>query len=208
MVSVLLQERGLLFIHVPKTGGGSISRLLRAEPDAKAYPVENMSVAQPCARQLSKQVGKPLTEYRTVAFVRNPWDWTVSGYLHVTRNMPAYEKPPAFKDFVLGDWAGATILRYPEKFKTPEAYVAYHTQITPWQHLFPPDQNIEVDTLCTFENLERDVLQSLGLKARLPHVNRSQRAHYSQYFDDETQAATAAKHADLIERFGYVFDRS
>ncbi len=205
MVSVLLEDRNLLFVHVPRTGGGTISRLLRTEPDAKIYPVQNMSVAQPCVEHLSRQLCKPLCEYRTVAFVRNPWDWTVSGYLHVTQNMPAYEKPPTFRDFVLGDWKGATTLHYPTKFATPEACVAYHTQITPWEHLFASGQTDEIDTLCAFETLERDARETLGLKSQLPHVNRSERAHYSRYFDDDTRAAVAHRHADLINGVGYVF---
>lgn len=208
MVSVLLEDRNLLFLHVPRTGGGAISRLLRAEPDAKTYPVQNMSVAQPCVRQLSNQLCKPMSEYRTVAFIRNPWDWTVSGYFHVTENMPAYDKPPTFRDFVLGGWTGATTLHYPTKFTTPEAYVAYHTQITPWEHLFPSGQIVEIDTLCAFENLERDARDIFGLKTQLPHVHRSKRAHYSRYFDDEMRVAIAQRHADLIDRFGYVFVRT
>ncbi|NOX95255.1 MAG: sulfotransferase family protein [Alphaproteobacteria bacterium] len=207
MVSVLLEDRNLLFVHVPKTGGGSISRLLRTEPDAKTYPVQNMSVARPCVQQLSEQLDQPLSKYRTVAFVRNPWDWTVSGYLHMTESMPAYEQPPTFRDFILGDWTGATRLHYPTKFTTPQAYVAYHTQITPWEHLFLSGENVKIDTLCAFETLDRDARNALGLEIPLPHVNRSERTHYSQYFDDETEVEIANRHAELIEKCGYVFVR-
>ncbi|MEO1151548.1 MAG: sulfotransferase family 2 domain-containing protein [Pseudomonadota bacterium] len=205
MVSVLLKDRNLLFIHVPKTGGGSISRALRAEPDAVLYPVREMEVVEPCISQLSRQLDKPLNEYRTVAFVRNPWDWTVSGYLHVTENMRAYDCPPTFKEFVQGNWLGATILRYPTKFTKPEAYVAYHTQITPWMHLFPSGSKASIHDLCTFETLERDAKEVLGISTRLPHVNRSERDHYSAYYDDETRELVGIRHADLINTIGYVF---
>ena len=129
MVSVLLKDRDLVFLHVPKTGGGSISRLLRDEPDAVLHPVQGMSKAEPSVVQLGRQLKNTLHEYQTVAFVRNPWDWTVSGYLHVTQNMPAYDDPPSFRDFVLGDWDRATILRYPAKFSTAKAYVEYHLSL-------------------------------------------------------------------------------
>ncbi len=205
MVSVLLKDRNLLFIHVPKTGGGSISRALRSEPDAVLYPVHGMAVAEPCISQLSQQLDKPLNEYRTVAFVRNPWDWTVSGYLHVTENMRAYDSPPTFKEFVHGNWLGATILQYPTKFTEPEAYVAYHTQITPWMHLFPSGSNASIHHLCTYENLERDAKEVLGIKTPLPHANRSKRDHYSGYYDDETRERVGIRHADLINAIGYVF---
>ncbi|MEM7661415.1 MAG: sulfotransferase family 2 domain-containing protein [Pseudomonadota bacterium] len=205
MVSVLLKNRNLLFLHVPKTGGGSVSRLLRTEPDALVYAVREMSKAEPCIRQLEKQLNKPLNEYRTVAFVRNPWDWTVSGYLHVTENMPAYISPPSFRDFVFGDWAGASILHYPTKFRTAEAYVAYHTQITPWEHLSASDGGVTIDRICKFENLADETAEVFGISQQLPHANKSKRGHYSEYFDDETKAIIANKHSELIEQFEYRF---
>ena len=207
MVSVLLKERNLLFLHVPKTGGGSISRVLRNEPDAVLYPVRAMVEAVPCILQLEKQLSKPLCEYQTVAFVRNPWDWSVSGYMHVTQNMPAYQSPPSFRDFIFGDWTGATILRYPQKFKTPKAYVAYHTQITPLEHLTASSGSVNIDRLCRFENLASDTSDAFEISVQLPHANKSERRHYSEYFDNETQSIVAERHADLIDRFGYRFVR-
>ncbi len=206
MVSILLKDRNLLFVHVPKTAGGSISRLLRSQPDAVAYPVREMNVAEPCVSQLSKQLEKPLRKYRTVAFVRNPWDWTVSSYLHVAENKPAYRNPPTFREFVLGDWQRATILQYPTKFVTPLAYVAYHTQITPWEHLHPNGYNFKVDTIATFENLEEDFRDAFDLETPLPQVNRSQRDHYARYYDTETKMLVANRNAILIKKFSYVFD--
>jgi len=157
--------------------------------------------------QLGRQLDKPLHEYKTVAFVRNPWDWTVSGYLHVTQNMPAYDHPPTFRDFVLGDWGHPTILQYPKKFTTANAYVEYHTQITPWQHLFGPERNVKIDRLCTFEALADDVRDVFGTTNELPHANKSERRHYSEYYDEETQFITAERHQELIEAFGYRFAR-
>lgn len=207
MVSVVLESRNLLFIHVPKTGGGSISRVLRTKPDAVIHPVHSMRDAEPCVTQLRRRLPKPLEAYRTVAFVRNPWDWTVSGYLHVTQNMPAFARPPAFRQFVLGDWKGATRSPYPTKFADPDAYVAYHTQITPWEHLFPEGEAARIDQLCSFENLASDAQAFLGATT-LPQVNRSVRAHYSAYFDAETREIVAARHGPLIARMGYTFEHA
>ena len=205
MVSVLLKDRNLLFLHVPKTGGGSISRLLRNEPDAVLYPVRGMTEAEPCIQQLQRQLSKPVKAHRTVAFVRNPWDWAVSGYLHVTQSMPAYESPPSFRNFVLGEWRGATILQYPQKFNTPEAYVAYHTQITPLEHLTASSRSVTISRLCRFEDLACETSDVFGVTEQLPHVNESARWHYSDYFDDETQSVIAERHAGLIDQFGYQF---
>jgi len=205
MVSVLLRDCNLVFLHVPKTAGGSISRSLRQEPDAIAYGVQGMAVAEPCAHQLQRQLPKPMSTYRVVAFVRNPWDWTVSGYLHVTQNAPAYLSPPTFRDFVKGEWRHATEIQYPTKFKNPEAYVAYLTQITQWDHLCSGGKITEIDTICRFESLVADVRSVFGAGTRLPHVNKSDRRSYVDYYDEETMLVVAQRNASLIERFGYEF---
>lgn len=208
MVSVLLEDANLLFMHVPKTGGGSISRVLRQRDNAKVFAVSGMSAAVPCREQLELQLPRPVSSYSTVAFVRNPWDWTVSGYLHVTRNLPAFEEPPAFADFLHGAWKEATILQYPQKFTTPLAYVAYHTQITPWEHLGGRAGSADIDRICTFESLADDARAFLGIEEALPHVNQSERRHYSAYYDDHTKNWVAGRHADVIEKFGYRFDQA
>lgn len=208
MVSVLLRERNLLFLHVPKTAGGSISRALRAAPDAAVYSVRNMNTAEPCSAQLQRRLGCSLTAYHTAAFVRNPWDWTVSGYLHVTQNMPAYSTPPSFEDFLFGDWQHADILQYPTKFSTPKAYVAYHTQITQWEHLCTPNGAMDINHIGRFETLIDDTASIFGGHLSLTHANKSERTAYQDYYNSQTKALVAERNAPLIEHFGYRFDRA
>jgi hypothetical protein len=206
MVSVVLLDEDLLFLHVPKTAGGSISRALRKEPSAVVYPVINMSQAEPCAAQLRRQLPKSISNYRVVSVVRNPWDWTVSAYLQVTVNAPAYDNPPAFKDFLLGDWRNATRLQYPEKFTNPIAYVTYLSQITQAQHVSLDGGALMIDHVCRFENLEPDLQSAFARSLDIPHVHRSDRLHYSRYYDVDTKALIAQRNADLIAQFGYSFE--
>ncbi|MEM6414339.1 MAG: sulfotransferase family 2 domain-containing protein [Pseudomonadota bacterium] len=207
MVSVLLKDRNLLFVHIPKTGGGSISRVLRREPDAVVYAVENMVHAKTCVQQLEPRLPKKLSQYQTVAFVRNPWDWAVSGFLHVTQNQPAYQNPPTFKAFLIGDWRGADWSAYPEKFANPKAYVAYHTQITQWDHLCANSNRSKVKTVCKYERLQKDVRRHLNILSPLPKVNRSDRDHYSRYYDETLIQIVADRNSDLIDTYGYDFKR-
>lgn len=208
MVSVLLTDRNLVFLHVPKTAGGSISRSLRQEPDAIIYAVENMAHAEPCVHQLQRRLPKPLSDYRSFAVVRNPWDWTVSGYLHVTQNFPAYRSPPSFEAFVRGDWENATEIQYPSKFATATAYVAYHTQISQWDHLSADGEHLEIDDICRFESLNVDLRRVLGEQLALPHANKSVRKSYADYYDDSTRQTVAERNGFLIDRFGYRFESS
>ena len=187
MVSVLLTDQNLLFLHVPKTAGASVSRALLKEVDAIPYSVTDMSEVEPCAIQLGKQLPKRLAEFQTVSILRNPWDWAVSAYLHVTINFPAFVNPPSFKEFILGDWKRANILQYPKKFATPTAYVAYHSQVTQLEHLSIGGTRIKIDHLCMFESLEDDLNMAFGKPLDLLHINKSDRVHYSRYYDDETE---------------------
>lgn len=206
MVSVLLENRNILFLHVPRTSGGSISRALSNEIGAVRYPVVGMVDAIPCAEQLQRHLPRPITDYRTVSVVRNPWDWTVSAFLHVTKNAPGFDDPPSFRNFLFGEWARATILQYPSKFTNPRAFVAYHSQITQQEHLSLNGRRIALDYLCRFEKIHEKLQKAFDGLLKLPHVNRSERIHYSCYYDSETRNLIAERNATLIEEFGYRFD--
>ncbi len=208
MVSVVLESTNELFIHVPKTAGGSVSRgLLRVEGAAR-YSVQNMAIAVPCVVQLERQLPRPISEFRSIVCIRNPWDWTVSGYLQVTTNMPAFSAAPSFREFVFGDWKLASKRVYPEKFTNALAYVVYHTQITQWEHLGGQRGLDAIDWVCRFESLETDLARTSLPIGELPHIHRSDRLHYSKYYDDELINRVGEANEDLIRTFGYEFEPS
>ena len=204
MVSILLTSRDLLFLHVPRTAGGSLSRALRQEPDATVYGVENMEYAEPCVEQLQRRLPNRLSDYTTFAVVRNPWDWAVSGYIHLTANAPAFDDPPTFADFVRGAGQRATRNPYPAKFTSGTTCVTYHAGISQWEHI-TTNGILTIDHLCRFESLEDDLLKVLGKKVDLPHVHKSERTHYASYYDEATMLIVARRNAPLIKHFGYRF---
>jgi hypothetical protein len=61
-----------------------------------------------------------------------------------------------------------------------------------------------------FENLTDDfrtVSAKLGIPAtRLPQYNRSNREHYSKYYDTELRELIRKRFAPEIDRFGYAFE--
>jgi hypothetical protein len=76
--------------------------------------------------------------------------------------------------------------------------------------LFEGPVNMEVyfDFIGRFERLREDfqtVCERLGFKATLPHVNRSDHAPYTSYYDDRSRVLVAERCAYDIERFGYRF---
>ena len=65
-----------------------------------------------------------------------------------------------------------------------------------------------MDFVGRFENLEADfktICDKVGITASLPHINKSDRRGYRDYYDPETRDITARLYAEDIERFGYTF---
>ncbi len=68
-----------------------------------------------------------------------------------------------------------------------------------------------VNYIMRFENLVDDfhtVCRALGISpTTLPQYNRSNREHYSRYYNDELRELVRARFAAEIERFGYTFEQ-
>ncbi|EKE43967.1 hypothetical protein OCGS_1948 [Oceaniovalibus guishaninsula JLT2003] len=214
MASIDLPRQNALFLHVPKTAGFSITSALTEQvQDATAFPVRNERGRRGAAAYIASRLGPDILARRwSFCFLRNPWDWTVSGWLYVTRNRPAYgDTPPAFADFLRGAWKdGLKDNPHKRKFKSARGYVAYHTQITQGRHLAIGLRGRPAPLAfhARFERLQDDwarICDRLGQDIALPHKNRSDRTDYTAYYDDETRALVARRNAGLIDRFGYRF---
>lgn len=126
------------------------------------------------------------------SFVRNPWDWQVSLYHYILEHPENHghletKKMGSFRNFVFSrvGWG--------------------FTQIG---CLTDADGELLVDFVGRFENLNSDfelVCQKVGVRAQLPHTNKTERTAYRDYYDEETKGLTAQLYAKDIERFGYTF---
>jgi hypothetical protein len=72
------------------------------------------------------------------------------------------------------------------------------------------DPFANVDYIMRFENLADDfraVCVAIGISPpTLPQYNRSNREHYSKYYDDELREFVRTRFAAEIERFNYTFE--
>ncbi|MCW8091277.1 sulfotransferase family 2 domain-containing protein [Alteromonas sp. ASW11-130] len=188
----VLKQRYLdkfIFIHINKTGGSSVEKAL-------GLPFEHETALEKIAELGRSQWDKKFT----FAIVRNPWDKVVSHYRYrvKTNQTNLADKNIDFRQWVklaYGD-------NNPEYYDKP---IMFMPQLD-W--IADEDGNLLVDEILRFENLSEgfnDVAKRLNINATLPHVKKSKRGNYRDYYDDETQLVVAKWFAKDVEQFNYTF---
>ena len=200
---ISLQKR-FLFVHIPKTAGNSIQSALRdySEDQLVALRKEQDGIERFGLRNPNYNIKKhsTLAEYRDAlgneqfrglykfTCVRNPWDRMVSYYFTPTQ-APVKLDQKKFRGII-------------SKALPVEDYLRLD------QGEADPFSN--TDYIMRFENLVDDfrtVCTALGIPPMaLPQYNRSNRDHYSKYYDDELLELVRARFAAEIARFGYTFE--
>jgi hypothetical protein len=205
------------FIHVPKTGGSSVSIALAryAEPAMDYGPnrwLDRIGIhvnhfapyrskrfrlhtpAETLRQQLPPEVFGRLFKF---AFVRNPWDLLVSSY-HFVRSTPRHHRS-----------------RQTRRLESFEHYVEYELQrdkLSQARMLTDRDGRLLVDDVGHFETLPYDfarICRRLGIRARLPHVNRTAgggRSDYRDFYTPWLRDRVAEHFAAEIGLFGYTFE--
>jgi len=147
------------YISIPKTGSNSIHEALGTNK------VDN-----------HKALHLIECDY-SFAFIRHPLDRLVSWYFgHHTINKNLYQLP-----FV--EWVGGGCKHH----WTPDNLKQFGVSNPLNQYEFVEiDGRVEVDFLGRFEYLHQDfdkVSKIIGVEAELPHLLKSQRGHWTKYFD-------------------------
>lgn len=202
-------SKKFIFVHVFKTAGTSVTKALEPycyKPQSlrprnwttllttpRNHLLRRKMHKHASAKEIRQELGPIVYDaFFKFSFVRNPWDWLVSLYHYILEN-------PANEGYVNTTAMGSF-----------SAFVRSRTLATKTQTSFLVDSHgaLIVDFVGRFENLEQDfrsINERLSLGVDLPHINRSQRNAYRDYYDDETRELTARIYAEDIERFGYTF---
>lgn len=185
-----LKQRHLdnfVFIHINKTGGSSVEKALK------------LPFAHRTALEKIEEMGREAWDRKlTFTVVRNPWDKVVSHYHYrvKTNKTDLRDKPIEFREWVklaYGD-------RDPLYCDPPRMFMPQLDWIT--------DENgkVLVDEIIRLENIDSEfdaLLKKLGRTATLPHVKKSNRGSYKDYYDEETIEIVRSCFEKDIERFGY-----
>jgi chondroitin 4-sulfotransferase 11 len=129
-------------------------------------------------------------EYFKFSFVRNPWDRIVSAWKYNIKH-----------GYTNGN-NQATILRFINHLK-------FGKSINSYKYLSQYDFVNGCDFIGKVENIQADfnfVCDKIGIpQQQLPHKNKTNHKHYTEYYDDETREIVAKNYARDIEYFGYKF---
>jgi hypothetical protein len=202
---VISHDLRCILVHVQKTGGMSIRQALNMQqwdPHQHRF-----------ASELQLLYGPELWQrYFKFGFVRNPWDRLVSWWEMIRRNVAEGRPMNGFQRYVLGNAATFEdfIRNCGDEYRDRDGSKwIYRNQV---EYLTDSDGTLLVDFVGRFENLPADfgfVAARLGLKSTLiPHVNRSTRRLYAEYYSDELRAIVAHRYARDIAAFGYEFGES
>ncbi|WP_296820076.1 sulfotransferase family 2 domain-containing protein [Brevundimonas sp.] len=203
-MGVLSTENRFVFIHVPKTAGQSLSRVLATrgkrfgackallesagDRDGIQHP-EHIR-----AREVAAFLGPKWDRFYTFAIVRNPWDRMVSLY-HFIRQTPSHPQhaltcAQTFSEFV----------DHPDRIlKRPQS---------DW--LEGEDGRLLVSEVVRYEELNEAYPRFMArcgfdTPPELPVTNASERGSYRSYFDRELAHRVGELYAEDVERFGYSF---
>ena len=144
--------------------------------------------------------------YYKFSFVRNPWDRVVSSYHYLKQGGNQTKRDMEFKDSVI------------EKYGTFESFIMdYLNHNTIWSNkLFWPQwfflldgkDNLQVDFLGKFENIEGDfavLAKKLNIELKIQKTNASTRDGYKQYFSEGAKLKISELYAKDISQFNYQF---
>lgn len=196
-----------LFVHIPKTGGNSIQKLLQpysedqivtlaAQDGMERFEVRGRFTRHKHATlaDYHDQVPPELfAELFTFCTVRNPWSRAISFYFTPRRWMKRGTSP----------------------FWSRDDFLELLPRLPPMVDYLKVDGQVHaMGGVLQYENLAEQlpaVLGRIGLEAdggELPHLNRSQAGDYRTYFeaDQELVDLVAERYREDIQYFGYRFE--
>lgn len=212
----------VVFIHIQRTGGTSISRVFREFDDKLQYQLAlDPALKQPkhpLARNLRAAMGRGLfDDYVKFAVVRNPFDRMVSWYAIMAKDTVESLSPGMARDEVN---FGKKVLRavqrraqsFDEFIALPQEgadglFERFHTP--QFDYLSDDQGRLIIDHVLRFENLSEDfnaLAREIGFEGCLPHRNRSIRKEsYRDYYNPSTREEVARRFKVDLDRFGYRF---
>ena len=186
-------------IAIPKTGSSSVRYALNKYSDQKSTPgMRDEFYHHSTYSQLKKRLDY-IDDYFVFAFVRNPWDRMVSqwNYMNSFANSGRYLEYKKYCTKML------------ESIDTFSQFLESKYVVGPCLGWVQHQNSVAVDYVGKMETMQQDfdiICDKTGIpKQQLPHKNKTNHKHYTEYYDHETRKIVAERYAKDIELFGYEF---
>jgi hypothetical protein len=201
-----------VFVHVPKTGGQSMEKLVSDSSESYGDIHSPLYVLEEKIKPELLYTNK----YWKFAFTRNPFDWEVSNYFwHTVANRNGRIPEVTFDQWVRWRYNDDTSVVNIQHFKDigHESDYWYFKGFgkMPLVGMFlNSNKQFSIDFVGRFETITDDwnhIASTIGLKQELIHRGKSRHEDYRYYYEDEEtyQIVKNAKQLDL-DVFNYTFD--
>jgi hypothetical protein len=191
----------MLFVHVQKTGGSSVQRILDEHlPDSTPLQPKHGSLAKTLRQH------PELADYWTFGFVRNPWVRMVSWWSMI---QGLKERAPQHR-FFANQAMWREVAAYPD-FDTfvaqgPQRFRRLGTPQLTYLHTKGGRRADFIGRTETFELDMRAVMARLELpQVEIPHLTRSEHDDHRDYYSAASRARVAVLFQPDIRTFGYEF---
>ncbi|MBW2998482.1 sulfotransferase family protein [Candidatus Woesearchaeota archaeon] len=209
--NILLEKQKAIYFFIPKVACSSIKKIC-----SDLLCLESDSIIQIHINKYPFIFRKKIAKYNNYfkfTFVRNPWDRIVSCYKNKIR-----EKSLNNQHFVNGVFS--RFITYgtftPEmsfedfvkaicEISDEDANVHFQSQ---YKFITDKKGKIIVDFIGQFENIDKDfnkICKKLKINVKLPHLMKSEKKDYKEYYTKETKEMIRKRYKKDIEMFGYNF---
>lgn len=212
---IVSHSKKFVFIHIFKTAGTSIRAALLPYQSTKlqavihAYRLAWTVTPRPISRKITHRFGRikhgnylnatrwiteeQMRDYFKFAFVRNPWDWTVSLYFYILQDKKHHWYPDVAKMAEFGEFLDFYLATKPRTQKS---------------FLVNSKDEMMMDFVGRFENISDDfahICRRLNIQETLEKKNTSKHKPYAEYYTPERRDALGEWFREDIEAFKYSF---
>ncbi|WP_160116438.1 sulfotransferase family 2 domain-containing protein [Ruegeria sp. AU67] len=191
------------FVHIPKTGGSTISTIMRRPKFGSLTKQEPCPTVNKHASVFVHldQLGLEAQNYFKFSFVRNPWDRLVSAYHYIIvrrKELDLVVNHATFESF-LGSFVEEPLHYLNIPYFKPQS-----------SFLVNDNGDMPLDFLGRFETFEKDlseVLREIGSRRMFfRHRKKSKRRDYREYYSAESSEAVGEIYIRDVQNFGYDFN--
>lgn len=205
-------EHKILFVHIPKTGGQTVCKILNIPKGSKKHyywksDKNEIDYGHATIKQLSELIN--LDDYYKFTFIRNPYDRLVSEYFFRIKNISAknsvlkLKQKTSFNEFVKQVYE-----LHKRRFNSKHYFITHYI---PQYDYINIDGDIKVDDVYRYEEFEnnvRKIINEFNLKDEIPkkNISKNKKSDYMEYYNMETKKMVNEIYETDFFRFNYNFD--